>query len=70
MDEIYNSSKEINIVTIKIEFEPKIIVLSLDEAKKIDLDNDSIDDIEIKFEDVYVNRIELIIISLFEEMDC
>ena len=54
-----------NIVTIRIESEPKIVVLSLDETAKIDLDNDSMEDIEIKFEDIYVNRAELTITSLF-----
>ena len=56
-----------NIVTIRIASDPKIVVLSLDEVAKIDLDNDSVEDIEIKFEDIYVNRAELTIISLFKE---
>jgi methionine-rich copper-binding protein CopC len=56
-----------NIITIIIYSEPKEIILNLDEIAKIDLDNDNVEDLEIKFEDIYVNRVELTVKSLLEE---
>ena len=57
-----------NIVTLKIQSEPKIVFLKLDEDKDIDLDNDNINDIYIKFEDVFINRAELTIKSLLDQL--
>lgn len=62
--EIISFDLYLNIMKVKIESEPQIITFSLDEVKQVDLDGDGINDIEIKFEDVYVNRAELTIVSL------
>ncbi|MCK5475065.1 MAG: Ig-like domain-containing protein [Candidatus Pacebacteria bacterium] len=58
-----------NIITIRVSSELKIVILSLNEVAKVDLDDDSVFDIEIKFEDIYINRAELTIISLFESWE-
>lgn len=65
--EIINFDLFTNIVTIRIASEPKVVVLKLDETAKIDLDNDGVEDIEIKFEDIHINRAELTVISLLED---
>lgn len=56
-----------NIITLQINSEPQIIKLNLDEAKTIDLDNDGIKDLEIKFANIHVNRAELTITSLLND---
>jgi hypothetical protein len=57
-----------NIITIQINSEPQIITLSLDETKEIDLDGDNIKDFEIKFEDLYINRAEITLTTLLEDI--
>ncbi len=56
-----------NIITIQINSEPQIVTLKLDEAKKIDLDNDGIKDLEIKFASIYVNRAEVTMAALLND---
>lgn len=56
-----------NIITIQIHSEPQIITLNLDESKTIDLDNDGIKDLEIKFENIHVNRAELTMAALLND---
>jgi len=62
--EIINLDLFKNIVTLQIYSEPQIIMLALDSSSAVDLDRDGINDIEVKFEDVYVNRAEITIKSL------
>lgn len=56
-----------NIITVQINSEPQIVILKLDEAKTIDLDNDGVKDLEIKFANLYVNRAELTMSSLLND---
>jgi chitodextrinase len=56
-----------NIITIQINSIPQIITLKLDENKMVDLDYDGIKDIEIKFENVLVNRAEITIATILDE---
>ena len=58
-----------NIVTLEIRSEPQILVLSLDEIGQLDLDNDGVKDIKIKFEDVVSNRAELTITSVLNDLE-
>ncbi|MBT4071283.1 MAG: peptidoglycan-binding protein [Candidatus Magasanikbacteria bacterium] len=58
-----------NIVTLEIQSEPQILVLSLDEMGQLDLDNDGVNDIKIKFEDVVKNRAELTITSVLNNLE-
>jgi peptidoglycan hydrolase-like protein with peptidoglycan-binding domain len=58
-----------NIVTLEIRSEPQTLVLSLDEVGQLDLDNDGVKDITIKFEDVVSNRAELTIISVLNDLE-
>ena len=55
-----------NIVTITIHSDPLTLELALDETKYIDLDNDGINDLEVKFEDIVVNRAEITVKSLID----
>jgi len=52
------------VVTITIHSEPLVFVMSPGETKKIDLDNDSIYDLQIDYTDLIVNRVELTITNL------
>jgi len=56
-----------NIVTITIHSNPITLTLTLDEIKYVDLDNDGINDLEVKFEDVVVNRAEITVKNLNED---
>jgi phage pi2 protein 07 len=56
-----------NIITIQINSEPQIVKLNLAESKTIDLDNDGVKDLEIKFANLYVNRAELTMSSILNE---
>ncbi|MBT4121253.1 MAG: hypothetical protein HOD54_04620 [Candidatus Magasanikbacteria bacterium] len=58
-----------NIVTIRVSSEPQIIILKLEEIMEVDLDNDNIKDIKIKFEDVVKNRAELTVQSILEDLE-
>lgn len=53
-----------NRVTLSVMSDPQIVELDLDEVTQLDLDSDGIKDIEIKFENLYVNRVELTLKSL------
>ncbi|MCD4705336.1 hypothetical protein K8R66_04660, partial [bacterium] len=53
-----------NVVTVLIQSDPITLTLSLDEIKYVDLDNDGIDDLEVKFVDLVANRVEVTIKSL------
>ena len=55
-----------NIVTITIHSDPITLELALDEIKYVDLDNDGINDLEVKFEDLIVNRVEITVKNLNE----
>lgn len=52
-------------IRLSIKSLPAAITLKLGQSAKVDLDNDKIDDLEIKFVNIWVNRAELTIKSLF-----
>jgi uncharacterized repeat protein (TIGR02543 family) len=54
-------------VILILQSEPTIITLALGETKKIDLDKDSIYDIEVIFIDLLVNRVEITVRNLLED---
>ncbi|MBP9802526.1 peptidoglycan-binding protein, partial [Patescibacteria group bacterium] len=56
-----------NIITLQINSAPQIVKLNLAESKTIDLDNDGMKDLEIKFANLYVNRAELTMSSILNE---
>lgn len=56
-----------NIITVQINSVPQIVKLNLAESKTIDLDNDGVKDLEIKFANLYVNRAELTMSSILNE---
>jgi peptidoglycan hydrolase-like protein with peptidoglycan-binding domain len=54
-------------VTIEVFSEPQTFVMGLEEEIKVDLDADQIKDISIKFEDLFINRVELTVKSLLND---
>jgi len=58
-----------NVLTLQINSEPQILTLKLDEETTVDLDGDLVKDIKIKFEDVFINRAELTVLSLLSDSD-
>lgn len=54
-------------IVIVVKSEPQTIELSLYESKKVDLDNDGIEDIEIKFADLEQNEVHFEIENLSNE---
>lgn len=56
-----------NQVTLIFYSNPKVVVLGKGGVSRVDLDEDGIDDIEVLFADLYVNRAEISIKSLSEE---
>jgi len=63
---ISNVDLEKKLVKIEVSSEPQTLEINLEEELKVDLDNDQIDDISIKFEDLVVNRVELTVKSLLD----
>ena len=53
-----------NVITIQIESTPQIIKLKLNNFAKVDLNNDKIPDLSVKFAAVNVNRAELTLDSI------
>jgi hypothetical protein len=45
------------------------IILNPDDKEIIDLDDDGVDDIEIEFEDIVINRVEITVIPIFNNKD-
>ncbi|MCB9803176.1 peptidoglycan-binding protein [Candidatus Nomurabacteria bacterium] len=58
-----------NLITIELNSQRQIITLRLEESKNIDLDQDGIEDVNLKFEDLYVNRAEITMTSLLDNTD-
>jgi MBG domain (YGX type)/Putative peptidoglycan binding domain/MBG domain len=56
-----------NIITIRIDSASQVFILNLADTVKVDLDNDKILDVSVKFEDVYISRAELTIKSLLAQ---
>jgi hypothetical protein len=61
---ISNLDLATNIITITISSKPQIIILQKGENKLIDIDGDNINDIEVTFANVYVNRAEVTVKAL------
>ncbi len=61
---INNLDLSTNIVQFTIQSNPQTFDLKIGEVAKIDLDEDNIEDIEIKFVNIWINRVELTIKSL------
>ena len=58
-----------NRITLVFYSTPKIVVLDKGESKRLDLDGDGINDVEVLFADLYVNRAEITIKSLSEAVN-
>jgi hypothetical protein len=56
------------IITLNFHSEPQTLSLKIGENRRIDLDNDGINDIRVTFTDIYINRAEIAIKSL-EDVD-
>jgi len=50
--------------TFSVESDPQVFTLGLGESVSVDLDNDDVDDINVKFSSLYVNRVETTIKQL------
>jgi hypothetical protein len=53
-----------NSVTIRVDSNPQTFTLNMGDTVRVDLDNDKISDVSIKFVNLFVNRTELTVKSL------
>ncbi len=61
---ISNLNLATNIITLTIASTPQILTLQKGETRLVDIDGDGINDIEVTFTDVYVNRAEVTVKAL------